>query len=443
MKKLLFILFSVLSMFFIVSCSGDDSQSEEPTAETKPPFIIPTFTISEIPNIDNLIVADVVPVNSSNLQALFAVQESGNVFTNDNGEIIEVELPPGFLVKKPHKIENGNSPGIALTLYLDTTGDSAVVTCVLTETGLCDPEEYEPRKMSGLGNSPFFHEFGNKRRYLTGDKFITHDLVTGEKIEIDFPGNGQVSINNGNGHMMIFDGIKTVLSGNSDIEIPETNAADSYFIGTVHNLRLNETKFYIPHKSGFMVKGSDYNDFYRVLDNSGDLDVRMAQQNAYYQYVNVGGGFNRIFESGSLINCTSHIVGEDDIMICDEKIYLLGDASNDILDKNINYSGHYIYDLTIKAGNSVYFYSKNNNDGSEDFFRLSKEDVVNEVSTTITENYKIVPECFDVNKAITDSIDIGAYRVSDNVQVVLKIINANTTPEITETIGQCDQIVSF
>ena len=206
----------VVALLLVFGCSeGSDSGDKAKDLSAPADRVFESFTISEIPSIDNLIIANAEPVELSgnNLSALFAAQENGNVFTNENGELIEVELPPGFLVKKLHKIKNGTVPGIALTLYSDTTGDTITVTCVLDASGDCNPEQYEPRKLSGLGNSPVYHEFGNKRRYLTGDKFITHDLITGEKIEVDFPGNGQVSINNGNGHMMIFDGQKTVLSG--------------------------------------------------------------------------------------------------------------------------------------------------------------------------------------------------------------------------------------
>lgn len=440
MKKILCI---IAVLFLIISgCKSKDESTggTRTDGDNGSSFSLESFTVP-IAGLDNLVISNVAQVdqNMSNIKALFAAQVDGNIFSNKDGEMITVEIPPGHLVKKVHDVKGGNNPGLAITFYVDATDDTTVIaTCVLDASGDCNLELYEPRKMSGLGNAPFFHENNGKRRYLTNDSMVTVDMITGEEMSIPFPPNGQVSIND-NGHMIIYDGAETTLSALNDTIIPDV-ITDSTF-GHGDSLFLNETKFYVPHKNGFLVKGKIFNDFYRLVDSSGDLEVRMAQEIAYNQYINgVNGVYNRIWTQSSLSNCTSHIVGDDDIMICGSKVYDLGDALNDISQKNINYSGHSIFDLTIKAGNSLYIYSKSE---LNNWYKLTVEDVINESSELITDGYRVVPECFDIINGATDTLHIGSVRLSDGEDIILKINNADSTPDIIETIGECDQIVSF
>ena len=427
----------LLILLLVIGCAETKEDSTNGNRTDKKQIVFQPFNI-DLVGVDNLIVQNVVNPDQS---VMFASYEGGNLFYNKDGELFTVDLPVGFFVKKVKDVKNSNN--IAITFYVDASSDTLTATCIVNLVDqICDPGLWEPRKMSRLGNSPFLHENNGKLRYLTNNSMVTIDMVTDEKMTAPFAANGQISIND-NGNMMIDTGTEISISASFDMVLPDI-MEDSLGSETL-NISPNYHKFFLPHKSGFLLRTGVYHDFVRFSDNNGSMELHLAQEIAYYKWLETGdvNDYNRIHSQSSLSNCTSHIVGDDDIMICNDDIYLLGDASNDMSHKNINYSGHLIYDLTIKAGNSLYMYSKNNMDASADYFRLSKEDVINEVSTTITTDYEIIPGCFDVNKGSSDTLDIGALRVSDNEQVILKITTADATPDIIETLGECDQIVSF
>lgn len=453
------ILLFIVSIGLLMSCSrGDDvydpceySDCEEETSDSS--VNLESFRIN-LNGVDNIIRRDFIPPGESisdsttSLSIMMASYDGGNMFTMDDGFVLEIEIPDTHKLKMMHKVMY--SDDIALTFYIDATDDTLIATCIVNRVDqICAPELYEPRKLSNLGNSPYYVKIGDNINYLTDSEIVQENTVSGKNSLMSlsvFGGSiSQISFNK-NGDVMVDTGAEIRLSAGSDLIIPDMVITDG---GEVfehsEELFINEKKFFIPHKTGFFVQARDERGFYRLSGDNGILNTRYAQYKERYAYENEGGpNYTKINVSTGLSGCTAHIVGDDDIMICGDKIYLLGNYSTDMINKNLNYSGHTIFDLTIKAGNKLYFYSKNNNDGSENFFRLSKEDVVNEVSTTLLEDYKVIPDCFDVNKGDTDTLDIGAYRVIDNVQVILKITDANTmTPITTETIGECGQIVSF
>ncbi|MCK5609314.1 hypothetical protein KAR91_46000, partial [Candidatus Pacearchaeota archaeon] len=374
MKILNLILALLISLMLTISCSqGEDAGEGGEEAVTPIEETLKSFTI-DLEGVDNLIVQSAALPDES---VSFASYGGGNLFYNKDGALFNIEIPSGFAVKKVHDVNGGSAPGLAISFYVDSTDDTTVSTCVLDVSGDCNLEQYEPRKMSGLGNSPFYNENNNKRRYLTSNNMVTVDMLTGIKTTIPFASNGQLSINNGNGHMIVFDGVNTILSASNDTVIPNT-IADSTF-GHGDSLYLNETKFYIPHKNGFLVKGKQFNDFYRLVDNNGVLEARMAQENAYNQYINVGGGFNRIWSHTGLSNCTSHIVrDDDDVMICGSKVYDLGDASNDIKEIDFIWAGHQAVHnqssvLVLTDNNYLYYFS----DSDVGNGKLTRIDLVN------------------------------------------------------------------
>jgi hypothetical protein len=434
-SRMFLVLFAIL--FIFASCK------EGKDAETGGETVIETITTEQSDesftsftmnvNTDNYVITEPVGVSFSSSSVMFAAEQSSNISTNIDGEIVNVVVPPGFLVKKAHKIVGGNAPGLAITFYVDSTDDTTVATCVLSETGLCELEEYEPRKMSGLGNSPFFDEYGNKRRYRTDSELITVDMFTGLKTSIPFASNGQISINRRNGHVMVDDGAAISLES---IFIPNTIITDSGEVFEhTEELFINEKKFFIPHKNGFLIQGRDERGFFRLNDDGGNLSTRYAQYNARYAYENTSGpNYTNIVVASGLDGCTSHIVGDDDIMICGSKVYDLGDASNDI--KEVDFWSYGVISGTerrvLSDDNFLYIYSSSANEG----------EFLTRVDINIMDHFVIFDRNGTSYKLNSESISDNIYRAcTDNS--ILEITTIDATPDILETIGECDQIVSF
>ena len=437
MKFLRMFLAVLIAVMFISCKEGEDAKTGgENVAAPADKITVAPFTV-DLAGLNNLVVQSAVNPDLSVSYVNYASYSGGNLFTNSSGALIEVVIPTGLSVKKVYDIEG--SSNIAISFYVDSTDDTQhVVTCVLDDLGLCDPLEYEPRKLSNLGNSPYFQKVGTDILHLEANNLIQASMVSGLSKSVSLSTIqgvvSQISINS-NGHMMIDNGTQIRLSAVSDIIIPDTEVVSNS--DYMAELFPNVKKYFIPHKGGFLVKGGINNDFYRISENNGTLDIRFTQHNAYDQYVNVGGGFNRIFNMNGLSGCTANIVQDEDIMICQYKVYNLGDASNDIEEYEFNWFEHNaIYDrsavIILADNNFIYFFS-GSDVGSG---KLTRVDFKN------TQFSHIFASPGPTYNILSGSINGDVYRgCTENS--ILEIANVSTAPIITETTGECSQIVSF
>jgi len=480
MKKLHLIIILIALLFAFAGCQSTSDNDDSDTGTTTGDGTTPgdgddtggtddtgTMESAEVTSIDLAGVDFAVIINNSSSAAL---NKSLSTTT---------ESTHGFYVKKDgvmKPINIGGGAGKTVTAAYRVR-DSVIKTVQLrdasgdTTTAFVRPDNSAvelpivPVKSSNLGNADYFVEVGGKIYFRTPDnklRTLTLPDATASRALSTTTGDVTADIASGveqfaiheNGEMIIDTGtvVNYVTSDSTndlDLNYPDTDRGINW------NANATDNHFFMTSGNGFIVqRGGMDDDFIRYSTTGGSVTPRYSQQIAYYRYLD---GENGVYYKKStqkpLSSCKNLTTGNKQILICDDELYSIGDASTDLSRIDLSYSEHHAPGLQIAATeNYLYMYSENSEVLSPRV--ISRENVFNQSSTELvpvfatiprTIDYKVKPNTFKASSTDTsgDVLNFCAVRQSDNKDVIVEIINADTTHNTTVIESACDQLISY
>ncbi|MBU2645873.1 hypothetical protein KKI24_14285 [bacterium] len=412
------------------------------------PAVATVTNISKIPitGLTNLVISTGTPS-----AAMYAGTTKKKLYTVKNGAMEEVTLEGGadLEVQKIHKVKAGTHYK-AYFEFTDASGDTKRY--IVDKDGNASVANFTPKKASALANAEYLQEVSGKIYYLnsTGVRSMTvpavGKMMSGDATTDILESAGAIGFAiNPNGEM--------VIEATTDVFYRKTDGAlndlDDPYIdearGFYWDADASTNRFYVTQGSGFMVKRAfDKNDFIRYYTKDGAIKAQYSQEKAYNQYLDgVNGVYYQVKTTKTLGNCRYLKMGASELMVCDSEVYNLGDASTDIKRVSMHYASHLVFNFALVAStNNIYVYSENE-DGTPR--KLSKEDVVNSVSTPIVTVHATIPQTIDykINTAtleVTPDDTLSFCATKSGESYVVQISDANTTPVITEVAATCEYI---
>lgn len=467
------ILIILLSIFLVFGCADSGSDSDGTTDEgtettdtggdddggvTDPGEATETeITKINLAGLDNLVISS----GSGSSSALRSVSGSTDkqIYSVVDGQLQAVEMTGGdsLEVSKIVKVKGGTT----YKTFFEFTSDTGETKRYMTDAdGNTVAANFNPQKSSNLVNAATLQEISSKLYYLNDDNELrtfsvsggasgrlmsesgdsTGDTVLAEGVE-------QFAIHS-NGEMILDDGsavnYRETDESLNDLDVPYQDELR----GDNWDADASTTRFFLTHGSGFLVKRASDDDFVRYYTKDGAVMAQYAQEidytRKYYNAENFP--WPTVETTSSLSNCGAYTVQGKEVAICKpNEVFILGDATTDIEEKDLNYSVHAIYGLQIVASsNYLYMYSENI-DGTPR--KLSREDIFNDVSTPIvienattpqTIDYQIAADTLEVSE--TDVVSFCATKGGESY--VVRIENADTASRvIVEALGQCESVV--
>ncbi len=446
---------------------GDSMDTEgDDTTDGEIPLPEKTVSISKvyISDVNNLIFQ---PQNQqSSTMSLNVVDEESGIKTLENGELIDIEIEGGFgkTAIAGYAIK-GSSLIKGAVSFQDSSGD--ITTCLIDQSNNCTEIKLTPQKTSKYINSPAFIEQSGMIYFRTKDKklkvfnasagLVDNSLLGNlEFLMIDIAENvDQFEIDNSNAIMYesLDEVILRKLDGTEILMDGDQWNGDNQLMMNADN-----KNFFIARKSGFTFY-SQWGYFGNLFfDENGDPVTSHAQPIAWDSKMNQGlnGVYYAVNTNKSPSNCSRHNVRQIDYIICGNEVFKLGDAVTDIEKINFVWAG-IEGDYTVRniIANNEYLYLDMYSESlggrltrvdpenieCSHLFSASGSNMYNQDLGSMVLCQSLSNDLHDILEPSVDDLNV---IIACSINGVIQIKNADTdNPIITETHGECSQIVSL
>lgn len=414
------------------------------------------FEELQIGSADNIFIGSAG--SSSPSQSMFfvqstAVSDSGVMTIDSTGDIqtINAKGGQGKLIKKFLKIRKKDKQNSKLKAVFKSWDSAAQQ----YECHLVDQSDKVhklrgcPIKSHRLKNAPEFYEDGplyfiDQSLDLIGidiSQDISGDVYNVVKNDVEQAVRGK------NGDWMIAYVSGQVRHVTGDTETRMNANIPSWYVDAEVN------RFFMTNKEGFFFRSDGHwcnnTVFYRASWSQSQLSVTSAHVNnnvqvCFYPYSNPD-------------ICSLNEVGNQELLICGEYVYRLGDAANDVEAIDFVWAGHVSalsinHIKTVVSNNFVYHYTQ----GSETIARFSRIDLSNQACQRIFDEGSRVPICVSpflnnmysidqLTAASDDTVRFCGNRIGSTQKYLVEIKNAGgASPTIRETtVDICEQLANL
>lgn len=385
------VMFTIAITFFclitlVLTGCDDTEQTGDAAVPVTPPVIImppPVETSSEfeylyINPFNNIFLGNnsaavPAPSLSRSLSSVDTTRNSGAMTVDVSGDLRPVMARGGNKknIKKILKIsrKGGDISKIkgAFEIFDEDTNSAEWI--LIDRSDRSHKLKKHPRKNHRLANASMFYERGNIFYLDSDDDLIEFDVSQDSTMDDNYKvvrsGVRQAVMDSqGNWMLELLNGRVVHRDISGDLEIRMTDNV----INDPQNSDAETNKFFFAQGDGFIYFGEAWTSsmgvFFRTfLDDQGVLQVVSAQANnvidcydnnpaTLCEYLNFYPHYNPDL-------CSYQAVGNEELLLCGQYVYQLGDASHDMEETDFIWAGHLTgYEIKVVTSNDfVYYYS--------------------------------------------------------------------------------------